>query len=234
MDITQYKCIIIDDEPVAHYVLVSHIEKNANLTLVAQFYNAVDAMNYLRNNPVDLLFLDIDMPEVSGIDLLKSLSNVPSTILTTAHSQYALESYDYGVIDYLLKPISLPRFIKAIDRFLPLHQKNESFEPQEITIKVDGNNITLDTNNIDYIQSYGNYVKVFTSQKIYVVSTTTQEILAGLPSTTFMRIHKSYIVNMNKIGTHTENEVTINDNKLPLGITFKREFLERMEKKSNK
>lgn len=232
MDITQYRCIIIDDEPAAHYVLVSHIEKNANLTLVAQFYNAVDALNYLRNNPVDLLFLDIDMPEITGIELLKSLSNAPKTILTTAHSEYALESYDYGVIDYLLKPISLPRFIKATDRFLALYQKDELFEPKELTVKVDGRSTTLRTDQIDYIQSYGNYVKIFTPYRVYLVPTTTQEILAELSSRRFIRIHKSYIINTERIRENTENEVTINNEKLPIGITFKREFLEKMEKRN--
>ncbi|MCL7986710.1 response regulator [Sphingobacterium sp. lm-10] len=231
MIITQYRCIIIDDEPAAHYVLVSHIEKNANLKLVAQFYNAVDALNYLRNNPVDLQFLDIDMPEISGIELLKSLSNVPKTILTTAHSQYALESYDYGVIDYLLKPISLTRFIKSTERFLSLYHKDEYVEPTEISVKVDGKSVTIVTENIGYIQSYGNYVKIF-AHKIYLVSTTTQVILAGLSSRSFMRIHKSYIVNMDKIAAHTESEVIINNERLPIGITFKREFLQRVQEKN--
>lgn len=199
--------------------------------MAAQFYNAVDALNYLRNKSVDLVFLDIDMPEISGIDLLKSLSNAPKTILTTAHSQYVLESYDYGIIDYLLKPISLTRFIKATERFLSLYQRDEPFEPQEITVNSDGRNMLIKTDHIDYIQSYGKYVKIFTTQKVHLVSATTQEILTGLSPRRFIRIHKSYIVNIDKVKVYTENEVTINSEKLPLGITFKREFLERIEKK---
>ncbi|KZE73364.1 LytTR family transcriptional regulator [Myroides marinus] len=230
MDIQKYKCIIIDDEPVAHYVLVNHIEKSINLILVNQFYNAIDALNYLRNNPVDLIFLDINMPEISGIELLNSLSNAPKTILTTAHSQYALESYEYDVIDYLLKPISLPRFNKAFNKFLSFYKKEELIEPQEITVKVDGKSLTLKTDNIEYIQSYGNYVKVFISQKTLIVSSTTQEILTELSSHKFTRIHKSFIINMNKITKYAENEVIVNKEILPIGITFKREFLEKMEK----
>lgn len=230
MEITQYKCVIIDDEPAAHYVLMSYIEKNANLILAAQCYNAFDALDYIRNNPVDLLFLDIDMPEMSGIEFLKSLPSPPQTILTTAHSQYALESYEYGVIDYLLKPISISRFIKSIERFLTFYKKEEIDEPQNITIKVEGRNTELKMYDINYIQSYGNYVKVFTRHKIYLASTTTQEILSNLSARKFMRIHKSYIANLSKITNYTENEVLINNVKLPIGITYKRELLEYLGK----
>ena len=111
------KCIIVDDEPAAHYVLVNYIKQNLQLDLVFQCYNGIEAMNYLRENKVDLMFLDINMPEISGIELLKIIPTPPKTILTTAYSEFALESYDYGVIDYLLKPIYFPRFLKAVDRF---------------------------------------------------------------------------------------------------------------------
>ena len=104
------RCIVVDDEPAAHYVLVNYIERSADLELVAQCYNAFEALEYLRNNRVNLIFLDIDMPEITGMEFLKMLDNPPKIILTTAYSEYALESYDYGVVDYLLKPISFPRF----------------------------------------------------------------------------------------------------------------------------
>ena len=112
------KCIIVDDEPAAHYVLINYIRQNPELELVHQCYNGIEVMNYLRENPVDLMFLDIDMPEITGLELLKILPSQPKTILTTAYSEFALESYDYGVIDYLLKPIYFPRFLKSIERFL--------------------------------------------------------------------------------------------------------------------
>lgn len=112
------KCIVVDDEPAAHYVLANYIKQNPALELVFEAYNGVEALAYLENNTIDLMFLDIDMPEITGIDMLKKLANPPSTILTTAYSEYALESYDYGVLDYLLKPIFYPRFVKAITRFL--------------------------------------------------------------------------------------------------------------------
>lgn len=227
-----YKCLIIDDEPAAHYVLTSYIEKNANLSLVAQCYNALDALDYIRNNRVDLIFLDIDMPEISGIEFLKSLSNPPKTILTTAHSQYAVESYDYDVVDYLLKPISLPRFIKSIERFLSIYPTTVVEELRNISLKIDGGNIEIDQNEIIYIQSCGNYVKVFTKLKVYLAATTTQEILSNLSTQKFMRIHKSHIVNLDRIKNYTESHVFIDMEKWPIGITYKRELLERLSKKS--
>jgi len=227
MEPTTYKCVIIDDEPVAHYVLVSYIEKNANLSLVAQCYNALEALDYIRNNPVDLVFLDINMPEMSGMEFLKSLATPPRTILTTAHSQYALESYDYGVIDYLLKPIALSRFIKAIERFLSFYQKDtREDEPQSIQIRVDGRNMDLVQDQIQYVQSYGNYVKIFTAGKVYLVPSTTQEILSILSPTKFMRIHKSYIIHLHKIDEYLENDVFVANQRLPIGITFKRRLRE--------
>ena len=134
------RCIIVDDEPAAHYVLANYIKQNPQLELVFQGYNGIEAMNYLRENPVDLMFLDINMPEISGMELLKILPTHPKTILTTAYSEFALESYDYGVIDYLLKPIYFPRFLKAIDRFFATESVKQKAEETVISVseKVDG------------------------------------------------------------------------------------------------
>lgn len=225
-----YSCIIIDDEPAAHMVLKNYVNKEPNLWLAAQCYNALELMEYLKDNNVDLLFLDIHMPEINGLEFLQLHPNPPKTILTTAYSEYALESYDYDVIDYLLKPISYPRFQRAVQRFLSLHNTTELFVPQTIMIKVDKETIQLSEADIDYIQSLGNYVKVFVGLKYYLASTTTQEILSNLSPKLFVRIHKSFAVNLTKVFNCSEKEVVISDKVLPIGITFKREFLERMEK----
>ncbi len=133
-------CIVVDDEPAAHYVLVNYIERSTDLQLVAQCYNAFEALDFLRENKVDLIFLDIEMPEINGMEFLKMLDNPPKTILTTAYSEYALESYDYGVVDYLLKPISFPRFFKAVQRFLSYNTtvSPQEEEPKAISIRMDG------------------------------------------------------------------------------------------------
>ena len=231
---TPKKCIIVDDEPAAHYVLVNYIQKNPQLELAAQFYNGIEAMTFLRENKVDLMFLDIDMPEITGLELLKIIPSSPKTILTTAYSEFALESYDYGVIDYLLKPIYFPRFLKAIDRFFSMETQDQKMvnpSLQTISVKVDGFFMDIELSNLLYAQSFGNYVKLFTKTRTYLASTTTNEIQSTLPDSLFMRIHKSYIVALDKIDAIEKDFVVINKVNLPIGITYRRELLEILRNK---
>lgn len=225
------RCIVVDDEPAAHYVLVNYIERSADLELVAQCYNAFEALEYLRNNRVDLIFLDIDMPEITGMEFLKMLDNPPKIILTTAYSEYALESYDYGVVDYLLKPISFPRFFKALQRFLSYNNSAipSEDEPKTISIRMDGRLIDIKLSQIDFIQSFGNYVKIVTPAQTYLTAITTQQILKQLPASKFVRIHKSYIASINKVSKYEHGLVQINNMNLPVGITFRRELQEKLE-----
>ncbi|OMQ10517.1 LytTR family DNA-binding domain-containing protein [[Flexibacter] sp. ATCC 35103] len=227
------KCIIVDDEPAAHYVLANYIKQNPQLELVFQGYNGIEAMDYLRENPVDLMFLDINMPEISGMELLKIIPTHPKTILTTAYSEYALESYDYGVIDYLLKPIYFPRFLKAIDRFFAtesLKTKTEETIVNSVSVKVDGYFMDIELDQLLFAQSFGNYVKLRTIKRTYLASITTSELEKCLPEKNFMRIHKSYIVALDKIETTDKDFVVIKNEKLPVGITYKRELSDRLKK----
>jgi DNA-binding LytR/AlgR family response regulator len=227
------KCIIVDDEPAAHYVLANYIKQNPQLELVFQGYNGIEAMDYLRENKVDLMFLDINMPEISGMELLKIIPNHPKTILTTAYSEFALESYDYGVIDYLLKPIYFPRFLKAIDRFFLTESskiKEEEAIINTVSVKVDGYFIDLELDQLLFAQSFGNYVKLHTLKRTYLASITTTEFEKCLPEKNFMRIHKSYIVALDKIESTEKDFVTIKNEKLPIGITYKRELTDRIKK----
>ena len=227
------KCIIVDDEPAAHYVLANYIKQNPQLELVFQGFNGIEAMDYLRDHPVDLMFLDINMPEISGMELLKIIPTHPSTILTTAYSEYALESYDYGVIDYLLKPIYFPRFLKAIARFFATENgkaKPEEAEINSVTVKVDGYFIEIELDQLLFAQSFGNYVKLHTIKRTYLASITTSELEKCLPEKNFMRIHKSYIVALDKIEATDKDFVVIKNEKLPIGITYKRELSDRLKK----
>lgn len=225
----KYRCMIVDDEPAAHYVLANYIAKNPQLELVNYAYNAIEALNYLEQNTVDLMFLDIDMPEVTGIEMLGKIANPPRTILTTAYSEFALESYEYGVLDYLLKPIFYPRFEKAVARFMennavitkPIEEKGI------ITVKVDSELVDIDISTILYTQSYGNYVKIFTTRRSYVATITTNDLEKCLP-TTFMRAHKSHIVSLDKIDEVNKDHVLIKGTPIPIGITYKRELAERL------
>jgi len=229
----QKKCIIVDDEPAAHYVLVNYIRQNPSLELVSQCYNGIEAMNYLRENHVDLMFLDIDMPEITGLELLKIIPSPPKTILTTAYSEFALESYDFGVIDYLLKPIYFPRFLKSIERFLALFEDKKPMETNFfVGIKTDGNIMDLDVRTILFAQSYGNYVKIFTTAKTYLASMTTNELEQNLPQGSFLRVHKSYIIALDKIDQCDRDTITIKKEKIPVGITYRRELAEFLKQRS--
>nr|WP_121271307.1 LytTR family DNA-binding domain-containing protein [Pedobacter schmidteae] len=217
------KCIIVDDEPAAHYVLVNYINQNPQLELTHQCYNAIETLNVLRNNTVDLMFLDIDMPEISGLEMLQTLKSIPRTILTTAYSEFALESYEYGVIDYLLKPIYYPRFVKSIERFLALDPVEKPVVPNNsIAVKVDSHVIELSTADILYAQSYGNYVKIFTADKSHLASITTNQLESLLPQDHFVRVHKSYIVALAKIEQVERDNIILNKEKIPIGITYRR------------
>jgi DNA-binding LytR/AlgR family response regulator len=226
------RCIIIDDEPAAHYVLANYIKQNPQLELVFQGYNGIEAMNYLRENLVDLMFLDINMPEISGMELLKILPTHPKTILTTAYSEFALESYDYGVIDYLLKPIYFPRFLKAIDRFFATENSKQKTEEtvNSVSVKVDGYLMEIELDQLLYAQSFGNYVKLHTIKRTYLASITTTEFEKCLPEKSFMRIHKSYIVALDKIDATEKDFVVIKNERIPIGITYKRELTDRLKK----
>ena len=228
------KCIIIDDEPAAHYVLANYIGQNPSLELVFQGYNGVEAMEYLENNTVDLMFLDIDMPEISGIEMLQKLAKPPRTILTTAYSEFALESYEYGVLDYLLKPIYYPRFEKALDRFFELEGTvPEPEKAEEVTgnihVKVDSDTIPIELNGILYAQSYGNYVKIITQKRNYLATITTNDLEKMLPSSQFMRAHKSYIIALDKVDEVMKDHVVIKRNPIPIGITYRRELAEKLK-----
>ncbi len=229
------KCIIVDDEPAAHYVLANYIKQNPNLELVFQGYNGIEAMDYLRENRVDLMFLDINMPEISGMELLKILQVHPKTILTTAYSEFALESYDYGVIDYLLKPIYFPRFLKAIDRFFLTENtinKEDEIVVNSVSVKIDGYFVDIELDQLLYAQSFGNYVKLHTIKRTYLASITTSELEKCLPEKNFMRIHKSYIVALDKIEAAEKDFVIIKKEKLPIGITYRRELTDRLKNKN--
>ncbi|RIV20015.1 DNA-binding response regulator [Fibrisoma montanum] len=234
------RCLIVDDEIAAHYVLENYIGRMDRLVLAGQCYNALDALNFLHRQPVDLLFLDINMPELTGLELLSSLSYAPRTILTTAYTEFALQGYDYGVTDYLVKPIPFPRFLKAVDRVLaqqpalvgaPAVPAPASVIPTDsIMVKVDADWIRVRLDELLYVQSWGNYVKLFLPGRMLLTPLTTSELESRLPTDQFIRIHKSYIVARNKIERLSGNTLHIGGSELPVGITFRRELTDRLHK----
>lgn len=232
------KCLIIDDEEGAHLVLRHYIQKLKQLDLQKSFYNPIEAMEYMYENPVDLIFLDINMPGITGLQMLKALKNPPLVVLTTAYKEYALESYEYRVVDYLVKPFDLARFMSAIDnvfsRYIPLPEATDATakEPEisYILLRVDGDTLKLQYSEITHLQSWGNYVKVFTKERQYLSPITTAEIEKKLDRKHFMRIHKSHIVALNQIKKISGGQVELDMGVvLPIGSTYKRELLEKFE-----
>jgi DNA-binding LytR/AlgR family response regulator len=217
--------IIVDDEPQAHTVLNNHVSRIPKLNLVKNCSNAIEAKDFLSHNQVDLMFLDINMPQLDGFDLLNQLTYPPRVVFTTAYSEFGARSYDYDAVDYLTKPIRFERFEKAVNKAKELIDKGtkeDSLQITEMVLKVDGEFITVPLDNINFIQSFGNYVKVFTNEKTFLTSSTTHEIERLMPRSIFIRVHKSFIVNKNKITSIDLNNIGLGTKMIPIGQTFKR------------
>jgi two-component system, LytTR family, response regulator len=200
---TVYKCLIVDDEKPAHLVLKSHISHCDDLEYCASAYNGKEAIKMLLENEYDVVFLDIDMPLINGIEVMQTLSKRPATIITTAYNQFAFEAYQQDAVDYLLKPISLPRFLKSIEKAKYYWHSNSLKTPEKttITLRIDGENKEIKLENITHFESIGNYVKVHFKEKMkaVVVYETLKNILENTPADVFIQTHKSYIVNTNFI-----------------------------------
>jgi len=234
------KCLIVDDEPAAHYILESYIGLVDCLELQGHSYSATETLNFLYKQPVGLLFLDIRMPILTGLDLLKMLASPPAVIITTGYTEYALESYQYGVIDYLLKPVEFARFLKAVDRFMLKHARMPAIPgisqtpAKSVSIKVDKEVVDLPVDEILYAQSLGNYVKLFTVKKHYICNSTTADIERLLPPASFMRIHKSYIISLSRVEKFNFDIVVVNNSALPVGITYRRKLEEKLKERNFK
>lgn len=227
------KCIAIDDEPMALELISGYIKKTPFLEFVADFTNPFDAMNYLLNNSVDLVFIDINMPELSGIELLKALPLVPKVIFTTAYSEYAAESYELNAIDYLLKPVKYDRFLKGVNKaidLLPL--KKDEFEMpinkdtaiQSILLKSGSKTFKIAIDDIFYIEAAGNYMLFYTQKGKVMTLMPMSDILKMLPSSSFVRIHKSYIISLKHLEIIEKAMVIINKTRIPIGITYREHF----------
>jgi len=221
---------IIDDELLARKVLEDYCSKIDNFELVLSTGNPLEFINFIQQNEVDLIFLDIEMPELNGMEILRSMVRPPKVILTTAYSEYALESYDYGVVDYLLKPVKVERFLKAINKVsaskITPSQKHSANE--ELQIKHDGMPVNIAFNSILYVQSFGNYLKIFTDARMYLISETLINITTLL-SDNFQRTHKSYIANLNRVKKASRTHLLIEDKKVPVSATYKISVLEKLE-----
>lgn len=227
----KYQCLIVDDEPIAQQILEKYITQIDALHLVDKCSNAFEALNVLHREKIDILFLDIKMPSLSGLDMLKTLQNPPKVILTTAFSEFGVESYEYGIIDYLLKPIPFERFLKAVNKILlpkntlltkELTDENPTSDPTFIFFKADKKMHKYYFADILFIEGCGNYVKIHTqNDKPLLVLDKLTELKDKLPQKEFLRVHKSFIINVSHINKIKGNMLTIKDKAVPISATFK-------------
>lgn len=221
------KCIITDDEPIARKGLQSYVERIDFLELVGVCEDAIQLNNQLKSQQADLLFLDIEMPYMTGIELLNSLSNPPKVIITSAYAEYAIKGYDLEVSDYLLKPISFDRFLKAVNKVYDQLISSQTPVVQDyLFVKTSLKLEKIRFNDMRFIEGVENYVAIYTREEKIITHTTLRTILQKLPPERFVQVHKSYLVNIDKIDSIEGNLLGIGKNKIPLSRTYKETALE--------
>ncbi len=228
-------CIIIDDDATARLIIKQLCNKKEKLTIAEEFSSAIDAIKYLNETSVDLIFLDIHMPSFSGFDFIKTLKNPPKIILTTSDKNFALEAFEYDcVIDYLLKPITLNRFEKALKKIE--NSSDEKLETNILTnenidylyVNVDRRLVKIIINDILLIEAKGDYINIKTDSKNYIVHSTLKKIEEKLPNSKFLKIHRSYIINISEIIDIEDNSVLIRQNVIPVSRSNKSELMKRI------
>ena len=223
------KYIIIDDEPLAHEVIEEFCSMLPHLQLEKNCYNALEAMQFLNENTVDFMFLDINMPKLRGLDFLKTLTKPPKTIITTAYKEHALEGFELNVVDYILKPFSFDRLVKAVNKVSATQTtktiiKEVSSSTDSTTrffVKGDKKHHQIDLNDLLYIEAYGNYTKLYLKDEMIVSHEKISHYEDLLDTTNFLRVHKSFIVAIDKIKFIEGNRILINEHKIPIGQTYK-------------
>lgn len=221
-------CIIVEDEPKSRNLLEKYIAECPSLNLVASCKHALEAMEIINTENIQLIFLDINMPKISGLDFYKSLTKAPYVIFTTAYPQYAIEGFELDAVDYLLKPFPFERFLKAVQKALNMVNIEQSGQRKDsafIVLKADKKLYRIDIDEIYYLEAYGDYIKVICVDKSILVHETFQGILDKLPPNKFIRIHKSYALALNKLDHIEGNMAHINSTTIPIGQTYRAEFL---------
>ncbi len=222
------KYIIIDDEPLAHEIIEEFCSMLSHLQLEKNCYNAMEAMQYLNENSVDFMFLDINMPKLKGLDFLRTLTKPPKTIITTAYKEHAIEGFELNVVDYILKPFSFDRLVKAVNKVSEaqvtktiVKEVSNEVTTKRFFVKGDKKHHQIDLNDLLYIEAYGNYTKLFLKDEMIVSHEKISHYETMLTDGDFLRVHKSFIVAINKIKFIEGNRILINEHKIPIGQTYK-------------
>lgn len=227
------KCLIIDDEPLAHRVIERYSENLPFLEVVRSCNSALEAIELIHQDQIDLIFLDINMPRLTGIAFLKTLKTPPLVIITTAYAEFAIQGYELDVVDYLMKPFSFERFLRAVQkaeeissgkRRQPIVSTETEKKDDFIFIKSNKRTYKITLDEILYIEALGDYVKIFTHDRMIISYQSLKNLVAMLPSKQFPRVHKSYIISLGKIESIEGNQIKIKDKLIPLGTNYKQEF----------
>lgn len=230
-------CVIIDDEPLAINVIKNHLQEFKNIVIIDTFNNPIEAIQTIESNKIDVLFLDINMPKMNGLDFLKNTQIKPHVVITTAYREYAIEGYDLDVLDYLVKPIPFPRFLKTVNKLTQrIHNSSldiKDIENSHIFLKVDKKLVKVKYDSILYIESLKDYIKVSTTIDNYIVHKSLTSITEELPDNNFLRIHRSYTVALDKVNYIEGNSLNINDKRIPIGRKYLNNTKQIILKNSN-
>lgn len=231
-------CMVIDDEPLANQLLVNHISRVPFLKLEGSFSNPMDALVSFNSLPIELIFLDIQMPQLTGIQFMKILQNRAQVIITSAYEEYAMKGFEHNVTDYLLKPISFERFYKAVEKAYNLKNPAQKLEPKKdlypatggyIFVKVETRMVRVELDDILFIEGLKNYVSIYTKTQRIVTLQVLKQMEEILPPNRFVRVHKSYIIALDKINSIERQEIHISDRVIPIGITYQEQFFKMLE-----
>lgn len=232
------RCLLIDDEPPALKILANYISSINGLEIAGQCRNAIEALNVLQQKTVDVIFLDIKMPQIIGTEFLKNLSHPPKVVFVTAYREYAVDGFELDAVDYLIKPVSFERFFKAITKLnrligreIPAATINESPDPAAfIYLKVDRDMKKIFVNDIEYIESWKDYVKVFLTQgRHFLVKRSISAVENLLSEHKFMRVHRSYLVSLSKVSGYNALSIQLGPNEIPIGRLYKQSVMERLQ-----
>ena len=221
------RCLVVDDDALSREVVQDLVKDTPGLELVGSCGDAMEAFQYLKKQDVDLIFLDVEMPKMSGIELIKNIDTLPQVVLITSHTEYALESYEYDITDFIAKPVQAARFLKAVEKAQKLHQTeaiSNSSTNDTIFIKTDSRLVQVETDKIQFIEALGNYVNIYTDNGRYTILSTMKEIEKKLTPPNFMRVHRSYIVRLDKIEMIEDNYILINERQINIGKVYKDEL----------
>jgi len=226
-----YKALIIDDEPMAREILETHLSKIDTINVLQSCKNANEAFNALTKHTIDLVFLDINMPDITGIMFARAIQGKTKVIFTTAYREYALDGFDLKAVDYLLKPISLERLMQAVSKFIEEHGATSAAvsEVQKFTFfKADRKMVKVDFDTITHLESAGDYVKIYLTNKTIVTRDTIVNCASKLPDTQFLRVHRSFMVNTKHIDSFTAEHINISKNAIPISRSYRDSILERL------